>query len=207
MELKKSVDERMNQPNRWYVAHIKNLSGPKIQDRLNELRIKNYLPYWTEVTELCGKVVKKEKPVPINLIFLFTTYNTCLNLINFEPMKLNFMRDFMTKKFMIIPEKQMEDFMFLLNFSDKAIKVINRDLRPGDRVRVIKGDFAGIEGELIRVQGHKRVVVRLKGLVSLATTYIPGSFLERIVSAQNQTAETEGERRLVPQIKIRIYGE
>src|SRR5574344_1172285 len=190
MEQKQSK-ERINQPNCWYVAHIKNLSGPKIKDRLNELGIKNYLTYWTEVTAFRGKVVKKEKPVPINLIFLFTTYNTCLNLINFEPMKLNFM----------------EDFMFLLNFSDKAIKVINKDLRPGDKVRVIKGDFAGIEGELIRVQGHKRVVVRLKGLVSLATTYIPGSFLERIVSAQNQTAETEGERRLVPQIKIRIYGE
>jgi transcription antitermination factor NusG len=99
----------------------------------------------------------------------------------------------MTKKFMIIPEKQMEDFMFLLNFSDKAIKVINRDLRPGDRVRVIKGNFAGIEGELIRVQGHKRVVVRLKGVVSLATTYIPGSFLERIVPAQNSKTEEAKE--------------
>jgi transcription antitermination factor NusG len=180
-----------SQQNCWYVAHIKNLTGQKIQARLNELGIKNYLPYWTEVTEFRGKIVKKEKPVPINLIFLFTTYNTCLNLINFEPMKVNFMRDAITKRFMVIPEKQMEDFMFLLNFSDKAIRVINKDLRPGDRVRVIKGDFAGIEGELIRVQGHKRVVVRLKGLISLATTYIPGSFLERIVPEQSSNTGTE----------------
>ena len=53
-------------------------------------------------------------------------------------------------------------------------------LKKGDKVRVIKGDFAGIEGELIRVKGHKRVVVRLEGVVSLATAYIPGSFLEKI---------------------------
>ena len=39
---------------------------------------------------------------------------------------------------------------------------------------VIKGEFAGIEGELIRIKGHKRVVVRLEGAFSLATTYIPG---------------------------------
>ena len=53
-------------------------------------------------------------------------------------------------------------------------------MKKGDKVRVIKGDFAGIEGELIRVKGHKRVVVRLEGVVSLATAYIPGSFLEKI---------------------------
>lgn len=186
MEQEKLKKIYADQQNCWYVAHIKNLSGPKIQERLNELGIKNYLPYWTKVEAIQGRIVKKEKPVPINLIFLFTTYDTCLNLINYEPMKLNFMRDFITKRFMVIPNKQMEDFMFLLNFSDKAIKVINKDLRPGDKVRVIKGDFAGIEGELIRVQGHKRVVVRLKGLISLATTYIPGSFLEKIEPAKAQ---------------------
>jgi hypothetical protein len=38
----------------------------------------------------------------------------------------------------------------------------------------------GIEGELVRLQGHKRVVVRLEGVFSLVTTYIPGEYLERI---------------------------
>ena len=70
--------------------------------------------------------------------------------------------------------------MFLLDFSEEAVHVSNENLRRGDRVRVIKGDFAGIEGELVRIKGHKRVVVRLEGLFSLATTYIPGSFLEKI---------------------------
>ena len=68
--------------------------------------------------------------------------------------------------------------------SEKALKafidVVTEQLKKGDKVRVIKGDFAGIEGELIRVKGHKRVVVRLEGVVSLATAYIPGSFLEKI---------------------------
>jgi len=70
--------------------------------------------------------------------------------------------------------------MFILDFSEEAIRIENKDLKRGDRVRVIKGDFVGIEGELIRVKGHKRVVVRLEGIFSLATTYIPPSFLEKI---------------------------
>ena len=45
--------------------------------------------------------------------------------------------------------------MFLLDFSEDAVQVLNENLRQGDRVRVIKGEFAGIEGELIRIKGHK----------------------------------------------------
>jgi transcription antitermination factor NusG len=75
----------------------------------------------------------------------------------------------------------MRDFMLLLNFSDTTIKIENiRTNRECDRVRVTKGEFAGIEGELIRIKGHKRVVVRMEGLFSLATSYIPKEYLERI---------------------------
>jgi hypothetical protein len=45
---------------------------------------------------------------------------------------------------------------------------------------VIGGEFAGIEGELYRIRGHKRVVVKLRGVASMATTYIPKEYLEKI---------------------------
>jgi transcription antitermination factor NusG len=54
-------------------------------------------------------------------------------------------------------------------------------MKPGERVRVIKGEFEGIEGELIRIRGHKRVVVRIEGLFSVATgSYIAKECLEKI---------------------------
>ena len=77
-------------------------------------------------------------------------------------------------------DKQMEDFMFLLDFSPAGIEILNKDLKRGDRVRVIKGPLQGLEGELVRLRGHKRVVIRLEGVASIATSYIPGSFLEKI---------------------------
>lgn len=70
--------------------------------------------------------------------------------------------------------------MFLLDFSETTLRIENTHLKQGARVRVIKGPFMGLEGELIRIKGHKRVVVRLEGLFSVATTYIPGNFLEKI---------------------------
>ena len=58
--------------------------------------------------------------------------------------------------------------------------MLNKDLKKGDRVRVVKGPLAGLEGELMRIRGHKRVIIRLEGVASIATSYIPGSFLEKI---------------------------
>ena len=60
------------------------------------------------------------------------------------------------------------------------IEVLPHDLRRGDRVRVVAGSFAGIEGELVRIAGHRRVVVRIDNLFTVATVYIPGSYLEKI---------------------------
>ena len=71
---------------------------------------------------------------------------------------------------------------------ESGVEVLNKDLRAGDRVRVIKGPLAGLEGELIRVRGHKRVVIRIDGVASIATSYIPGSHLERINKGQDKEA-------------------
>jgi transcription antitermination factor NusG len=72
--------------------------------------------------------------------------------------------------------------MFLQDFSDKTFILPNpENLQGGEKVRVIKGEFAGIEGELYRIKGHKRVVVKLEGLASLAMgNYIAKECLERI---------------------------
>ena len=67
--------------------------------------------------------------------------------------------------------------------SVRAVRKTSRamfDLKRGDRVRVVAGTFAGIEGELIRIAGHRRVVVRLENLFSIATVFIPGGYLEKI---------------------------
>jgi hypothetical protein len=48
-------------------------------------------------------------------------------------------------------------------------------------VRIIKGEFAGIERELYRIKRHKRVVVRLGREVSVATNYILREYPEEIV--------------------------
>ena len=163
----------------WYVANTCR-QEKKIKQRLDSMGIENFIPFQQIARKIHGVDKLIEVPVIPNLVFIHTTLKTCMSLIQEYAFDMRYLRDRETGNFLIVPDKQMNDIMFLLDFSKEMVQVVNENLKKGDKVRVIKGDFAGIEGELIRVKGHKRVVVRLEGVVSLATAYIPGSFLEKI---------------------------
>lgn len=164
----------------WYAANTRNNSEKKVKSLLEKLNVEHFLPLRKTLSERNGRKVHVLKPMVSNLVFIHTDYKTALSLVNDSRLPMSYMIDHVKRTLLRVPDKQMQDFMFLLDFSEEAVQISNENLRRGDRVRVIKGDFAGIEGELVRIQGHKRVVVRLEGLFSLATTYIPGSFLEKI---------------------------
>ena len=163
----------------WYVANTCR-QVKKIKQRLDSMGIENFIPFQQIARKIHGVDKLIEVPVIPNLVFIHTTFKSCMSLIQEYAFDMRYLRDRETGNFLIVPDKQMNDFMFLLDFSKEMVEVVNENLKKGDKVRVIKGDFAGIEGELIRVKGHKRVVVRLEGVVSLATAYIPSSFLEKI---------------------------
>ena len=61
----------------------------------------------------------------------------------------------------IIPDDQMERFMFLVDYSDETLEVFTSPLEPGQTIKVNKGPLSGLEGELIEVEAKSKVVVRL----------------------------------------------
>ena len=160
----------------WYVAHVRVNQELWIKKRLDELGIENFLPQEEQVRE-----TPLIRVLLIHgMIFIHTDKATSFSLINDHGLNIVYLKDIEGRGSLIVPDKQMRDFMFLLDFSPEGVEVLNKNLKRGDRVRVIKGPLQGLEGELVRLMGHKRVVIRLEGVVSIATSYIPGSFLERV---------------------------
>jgi transcription antitermination factor NusG len=155
----------------WYVARVKYRTEKKLKQYLEKEGIAHYIPFI------------EEAPVIPCLVFICTEYERAIALPAESGIALTYLQDAYTKKYQVIPNKAMENFMFLNKFSDKTFILNNpENLYDGEKVRVIKGEFAGIEGELYRIQGHKRIVVKLEGLVSLAIgSYIAKECLEKIV--------------------------
>ncbi|WP_316929908.1 MULTISPECIES: UpxY family transcription antiterminator [Sanguibacteroides] len=164
----------------WYAAYTRVNQEMSIKKKLDALNVENYLPLQEVVRQEPEGRKKVRELLVRGLIFLRTDRRTSFVLLNDYSLNIVYIRDRETRRSLIIPDKQMKDFMFLLDFSDEVIEIVNKELRRGDKVRVIKGPFVGLEGELVRVKGHKRVVIRLEGVVSIATSYIPGSYLEKI---------------------------
>lgn len=164
----------------WYVAYTRVNQELWVKKKLDELGVENFLPQEEQVRETpLGR--KTIRVLLIHgMIFIRTDKSTSFSLINDYGLNIVYLKDIEGRHSLIVPDKQMQDFMFLLDFSTSGIEILNKNLKRGDRIRIIKGPLQGLEGELVRLMGHKRVVIRLEGVVSIATSYIPGSFLERI---------------------------
>jgi transcription antitermination factor NusG len=159
----------------WYVAKVKYRTERKIKQYLEKQGIEHYIP------------LQDEKPVLPCLVFIRTDHDRALSLPTESGYMISYFYNEATNQLQEIPDRQMQNFMFLQHFSDKTIILPDpAKLRGGEKVRVIKGEFVGLEGELYRIKGHKRLVVKLGGLASLATTYIPKEYLEQI-EATNYT--------------------
>ena len=79
----------------------------------------------------------------------------------------------------IIPNKQMQQFMFMVDYSEETIEMYNSPLESGQAIKVIKGPLAGLEGELLEIEGKSKVMVRLD-LLGCAGVDMPVGYVEAI---------------------------
>ena len=113
------------------------------------------------------------------MIFVRATKKTACAIPNVYGVPLFYMRDLSTRSLLVVPEKQMEDFMFVMDLSPDGVSFDNGALSAGHKVRVVKGDFCGIEGETTTRSNKTYVVIRIKDILT-ATIKVPRSYLKII---------------------------
>ena len=90
-------------------------------------------------------------------------------------------RDLLTHKPMPIQDREMEVFIFVCSAGQQGLTYLGDD-RPeyhqGDLVRVTDGPFKGAEGHIKRIKKNRLLVVSIRGVAAVATTYIHPQFLE-----------------------------
>lgn len=166
----------------WFALRITYCRELKVQKALEEKGIRTFVPMRSFREEKGGKVVHKTVPAINNLVFAQSDQQTLYAFMQREgdASMTRFIWDRVTRQPLMIPDKQMDDFIRVCEASgDDAIYLSDVDQFPdGTRVRVRFGPLAGVEGKVVRIRKSRRIFVELPQLGAVAGTYIPMDYLE-----------------------------
>ena len=166
----------------WFAARTRDkqeFAVRRFLDKLiseENLDIDYYLPTRIVISQLKYRRKRSEVPVIRNLIFIRATKQVACDISNAQ---LFYMRDLSTHSMLIVPNKQMEDFMFVMDLNPDGISFDVEPFAIGNKVKVIKGNFCGIEGEIATESNKTYVVIRIKGVL-VASVKVPKSYLKMI---------------------------
>ena len=160
----------------WYAAYTKINQELTIKKRLDHLAIENYLAIRDEVRETSfGKKNVRVILIP-HLIFIRTDQTTAFSLLNEHGLNVVYLKDLETRHLLIVPDKQMRDFMFVMDLSPESVILNDESFAVGVKVQVVKGDLCGVEGELVSIANRTHVMIRINGILT-ASIKVPKSYL------------------------------
>lgn len=145
--------------------------------------VENFIPTKFIHVERRGRKKVVEKPVINNLVFLRTDKEHACNLANHLQVPVHYIIDRVKNTLLVVPDKQMDDFRRVLEYSKDEGGLLDQPVAVGDRVRVVKGELSGVEGNIVEFSAQNYIVVSLCGELQ-ARAMIPLAYLEKVGQAR-----------------------
>ena len=172
------TDSIQPEERKWYVAYVRLFHERKTAEKLAAMGIESFVPVREEIHQWSQRKKKVMRVLIPQMIFIHATPKERL-----EALTLASISHYMVLRGehppAVIPDRQMQQFMFMVDYSEESIEMYNSPLQPGQSIKVIKGPLAGMEGELMEIEGKSKVIVRLD-LLGCAGVDMPIGFVEAI---------------------------
>lgn len=152
-----------------------------------------YYPQRTVIKIINGKRTTIEESYLPNILFAYGTFDEIkifvYNNVHEATKPLRFYYRHLhegtriIREPIIVPKRQMESLKIICAAEATDVIIVPSDIpkfRTGQQVRVIDGNFKGVIGKVARYQGQQRVAVIIDGVLTVATAYIPTTFLKPI---------------------------
>ena len=169
----------------WFAARTRDKQEFAVRKSLDKLKSEEkldldyYLPTRIVISQLKYRRKRTEVPAIRNLIFIYATKQTACDISNVYGVRLYYMKDLFSHSMLVVPNKQMKDFIFIMDLNPDGVSFDSEPFAIGNKVKVIKGDFSGIEGEIATQANKTYVVIRIKGVL-VASIKVPKSYLKLI---------------------------
>lgn len=163
----------------WFAARTRKDQELSIRELLKKQNVEYYLPAQKVIRQLKYRRKQVEVPVIRNMIFIRATKEKACELPNEKGVRIFYLRDLATHSLLIVPDKQMQDFMFVMDRDPDGMSFDNETFEIGEKVQVVKGEFCGVEGELISKANRTYVLIRIPQVLSVSVR-IPKSYLRKL---------------------------
>lgn len=159
----------------WFVAVVKNNTEKAVLERMLKLGYECYVPIQKEIRIWRnGKRAIVDRVVIPSLVFIH-----CTEAVRREVVSLPFIIRFLTnragsspeglnKPLAIIPDGQIRTLQFMVGNSDTPVTFTPCIYRQGDKIRVIRGNLKGLEGEVQVVDDRHSELSVVIGLLGSA---------------------------------------
>lgn len=166
----------------WYAIRVTYSRELIVQRRLDRMGVESYVPMHAVGSPSGEGRAPKRVPLIHNLLFIRTDLPTLREIKADQTLPIRYIMDRETRRPAIIPDEQMQRFMAVVETRERHVEVVAPEtvnLTQGDRVRVVAGPFAGVEGYYIRHKGHSKVAVLIDNIAVALTAYVPAAFIEK----------------------------
>lgn len=173
--------------NYWFVAIVNHNSEKQSSEKLDKMGVTNYLPTQKEIRVWRnGRKSKVDRIVIPSTIFIYCTEQRRKEIVGlpfifrFMTNKAGSVNGFSNKPLAIIPDYEIKRLKFMLGQSDIPVEITSKPFKTGDKVRVIRGNLKGLEGEVLDMREAKSELIVALDFFGCAKLSIDTINLERI---------------------------
>lgn len=160
----------------WLVAYTMPRVEKKVTEEINRMEYECYLPLTTVLRKWSDRRIMNKEPLFKSYVFVRSSMVDRFSLLKI-PGILKFVT--LDKKPACLPESEIERIRFLEQNSCGL--QIEPYLQAGDKVRVVRGLFTGVEGLLIRKINKSRLVIRIPLLRQSISVEIGDQEIEKLM--------------------------
>ena len=187
-----SVRYVVNPDKSWYVFRASYGREDKASDYIVEDGTFVYIAKRYTRKIVNGKQKKVLETLIPNLLFVYTTEDKAKEYVKDTP-SLSYLTyyynhfeldDDQKNPPLTVSCKEMENFIIATCNKSEHLKFVDETqchFKGGEIVKIIDGNFKGVEGRVARVSGQQRVIITLTNVGLVSTAYIPTAFIRAIV--------------------------
>ncbi len=162
---------------RWFAAYVKSRHEKQVYEFLQAAGIRAFLPTQKVLREWSDRKKMVDEPLFKGYIFVrilkrdFTNVRSIPGIVGFVTFE---------REPAIVSDKEIDNIKRALK-GREPVEVSHEALEPGIPIRVLFGPLQGLEGELVEIEGKKRVAVRINHLSQSLLVKVPPFYLKSLV--------------------------